>query len=121
LGVTINITVMNCLIALEVIGFQCGGQSGCVDTWWLAPLRWPGMDSHPGRRLVIGALFPLAVIGIWALLSHTSRQRYERVEPPRKSLPDAPARTFAETADREAPAASTLSGGLRNERFWNGA
>lgn len=112
LAVTVNLMLMNCLAALDVLAYQCGGGSCASEHWWLAPLTWSSLDTHPSRRLVIGAVAPLALVGVFAWLSYSSRSRYEKVEPPWRI--DAPPQ------EETTATAAALPGGLSHPDFWAG-
>lgn len=111
LAVTVNLIVLNCVVALDVLAYQCGGSTCASERWWLTPLTWPSLDGYPSRRLVVGAVAPLALIGLFAFLSYTSRSRYEKVEPP-----------WAAGSERAEPTATAaaLHGGLGHPDFWAG-
>ena len=129
LGVTLGVLLIIATLTLNVLAYQCGGQPACAtSSWWLAPLSWGDLLRYPSRRLVVGALVPLAVIGVLAVLSYTTRNRYEQIEPPSATEAAAKAHTAtlstaAESAPEMSgrrPSAAGLPGGLTNLYFWNG-
>lgn len=112
-AVTGNVIVTACMISLDVLAYQCGAQTACATgRWWVWPLSWSTMDTHPGRRVLVGAAVPLAVLAMFAVLSVRSRRMYERVEPP--SAVRQPPRPPPEVS------AAGLAGGLTNPNFWAG-
>ena len=113
LSVTLAVLMVLCLLGLDVIAYQCGGQPGCVDRWWLAPLGAADIGPFPARRLLVGAILPLGVLAVFAVLSYASRSRYERVDPPvAAGMP-----TGAATSGTSAAA---LPDGLADPEFWQG-
>jgi hypothetical protein len=67
LAVTVNVIVLLAAVSMDVVGWQCGGQPGCRDHWYLLPLRWSFVDGHPARRVLEGALLPLLVVVLAAV------------------------------------------------------
>ncbi|MEP6559583.1 MAG: hypothetical protein ABJD68_00705 [Nakamurella sp.] len=119
LAVTGNILTVIALGTVDVLAYQCGGTATCVaNGWWLAPLGWGSLAEYPARRILIGALLACVAILIFALLSFTSRRRYERIPPPTKAHEDgetAPAERVPPTST-----AAALPGGLQHPDFWAG-
>lgn len=112
LGLTTNLLGLLALIGLDLVGYQCGGRPGCAgDRWWLAPLRWSGVVDYPGRRVLLGALLPLAVLALLAGLTLRSIRRYEEVDP--SSAPGEP-------APRSRASAAQPDLGLADPAFWDG-
>ena len=112
LGTTLNALVITTLATVDVLGYQCGTDPGCGgDRWWLAPLRWGAVAGHPARQVLVGAVVPVVVLLVLALLSYRSRERYEAVRPPGAGTP----------ADPGTRSAASLPGGLTDPRFWDGA
>jgi hypothetical protein len=68
-------------IAVDHFAYQCGGKEACRSgRWWLAVFGHPTFGSdQPGRRLVVGALVPLALLSVLWFLSYRSWKRYETV------------------------------------------
>ncbi|MET0965960.1 MAG: hypothetical protein ABWZ02_06160 [Nakamurella sp.] len=113
LALTLSVLLIICLLSIDVLAYQCGAQRDCADSsWWLAPLSWGELRSYPSRRLLVGALVPLAVIAVFAILSFTSRTRYERINPPERVGATPPAENRR--------SAVYLPGGLADQRFWEG-
>lgn len=83
LSLTILLVAGAATAALDLVAYQCGGQSRCVDgRWWLWPFTRGPFASHPGRRLGLGALAPvLLLVVLWYLGRRTAR-RYESITPP---------------------------------------
>lgn len=111
LGMTGNLLLLLAVIGSDLVGYQCGGLPGCVDRWWLAPLRWGWTADHPGRRVLLGALLPLAVLGVLAVLSLRSIRRYEKVVPP---LPE------GQRLPASRRGAAQPGSGLAEPGFWHG-
>jgi len=135
LALTLSVLLMVCLLSIDVLGYQCGSQQLCAESsWWLAPLTWGDLLAYPSRRLVIGSLVPLAVIAVFAILSFTSRTRYERIDPPglvkkpegaaaKSQPPPIQAHQKAEKPEESAEnsrSAVYLPDGLADQRFWEG-
>ena len=87
LALTINFVLVITMITADVVAYQATRAGNTKDRWWLAPLRWGPISSHPARQLVLGVAAPLViVIFIW-VLSEMSRSRYEATQPPFKGEP----------------------------------
>jgi hypothetical protein len=115
LALTLSVLLIICLLSIDVLGYQCGAQQGCANSsWWLAPLTWGDLRLDPSRRLVVGSLVPIAVIAVFAILSFTSRTRYERIDPPERD-----GQKSAVTAENRRSAVY-LPNGLADQRFWEG-
>lgn len=100
-----------CSIAMDLIAYQCGGQAACVsDRWWLTPLTGTAIAGYPARRLLVGALLPLAVIGGLGYLARSTRSRYEQVSPDGTSR----------DADAVAAQERSYTDGLASPGFWFG-
>ena len=113
LATTVNVLVLACMTAMDVLAYQCGGQPTCAGRrWWLAPLTWEPLVGHPARLAALGAAVPLLVIVVFAGLSTASRRRYERVRPPWAGAAAPP---------RPQASAAALPGGLEHPDFWSGA
>jgi hypothetical protein len=66
------------VLSLDMLAYQCGGAPDCYSgRWWLSPLENELLSEHAGRRLVAGALIPLAFILLLVYLGRKSRRRYE--------------------------------------------
>lgn len=82
LTVTLALLAWVAGIAMDQFAYQCGGKEGCRSgRWWVAVFghRTFGSDQ-PGRRLVVGALVPLALLAVLWYLSYRSWKRYETVD-----------------------------------------
>jgi hypothetical protein len=113
LCLTLNLLLIAAITALELMAYQCGGRSACAqESWLLRPLRDPLLADYPARRLLIGALAPLAVVALLAILTLRSISRYEAVSPPLRV--DAPA------PRRRARSAAQPAVGLSDPTFWAG-
>jgi hypothetical protein len=112
LGLTVNLLLLAALMSMDLVAYQCGGQSTCVgDRWWLSPLRAAAVADLPGRRVLEGAVVPLAVVVLLVVLTLRSLTRYEQVDPPRRiGAPTQPSRTSAAMPGR----------GLAHRSFWDG-
>lgn len=111
LGLTVNFFLVITMITADVVAYQATRAGDTKDRWWLAPLRWGPILTHPARQLVLGVVVPLVVvIFIWAL-SELTRSRYEATRPPFKGKP---------SPERSTTVAATLEGGLSHEDFWDG-
>ncbi|ROT31694.1 hypothetical protein [Micromonospora sp. HM5-17] len=113
LGLTLNLLLIAALAGMELLGYQCGGQPACADdTWPLALLHAAPLTGHPGRRILAGALLPLALLALLAVLALRSISRYEATTP--TPTPDATAPAGrTETATRRGV-------GLADPCFWDG-
>jgi hypothetical protein len=60
---------------------QCAASTGCLTSSWPV-VGDGGVASSGARRVVVGAVGPLAVVGFLALLTRVSRSRYEQWRPP---------------------------------------
>ena len=121
LWLTLNLLLIIALTTMELLSYQCGGRRDCAGNSWL--LRWltdPALTGHPGRRLLLGALAPLAVIILLAALSLRSIHRYEETSPPwqmaRSSDPD----QRSGRTPRPAHSAAQPGFGLADRSFWDG-
>lgn len=129
LTVTAVVLLVVGVLSMDVIGYQCGGQSACVDSSsWLAWLGWSWWADVPARRVVVGTFGPLGLLVVFSILSYASRRRYEQVEPPIAAAPRPPGaerrrnRTVAFLLGNDAsPSAADLPGGLADPGFWRGA
>jgi hypothetical protein len=112
LALTVNLFLLVALISMDLIGYQCGGQSACVgDRWWLSPLGASAVVGFPGRRVLEGAVVPFSVVVLLFVLTLRSLTRYEQIEPPRRiGAPTQPSTTSAAMPGR----------GLADRHFWDG-
>lgn len=110
LWLTLNLLLVAVMTALELLAYQCGGRAGCArESWLLRPLRDPLLADHPGRRLLVGALVPLALVALLAILTLRSVGRYEAVSPPSRVDPPKSSRSAAQPKV-----------GLTDPSFWCG-
>ncbi|GGL16830.1 hypothetical protein [Mangrovihabitans endophyticus] len=113
LGMTLNTLLLVAMTTMDIGAFQCGAQPDCVDHWWLRWLRFGSLAEHPAQRVLIGAVLPLLLIVVLAVLAGRSLIRYERAAPPRRRDD-----TLRDRAYRSTPARS--GAGLADRDFWNG-
>jgi hypothetical protein len=102
LSITISLVLSSISVSMDLVGWQCVRPTwNCGQRYsWLRFLTWHWLDE-PGRRLVVTALVPLAVVaGLWALANKTWIN-FESVAPP------------------AAPATSQATP-LEDRRMWNG-
>lgn len=112
LSLTLNGLVVVAMGTVDVLGYQCGTDPVCRDRhWWLFALRWSVVVDHPGRQILLGALFPALGLVLLGVLSFRSRERYETVRPPGIGLPPPPS----------GRSAASLPDGLADPAFWDGA
>ncbi|AVT30303.1 hypothetical protein C6361_13265 [Plantactinospora sp. BC1] len=82
LGLTLNLLLVAAMTGMELLGYQCGGQSGCADDAWpVRLLHDPLLAGHPARRILAGALVPLAMVVLLAVLALRTISRYEAASP----------------------------------------
>ncbi|MFG2617625.1 hypothetical protein ACGFXC_08345 [Streptomyces sp. NPDC048507] len=83
LSLTVLLVAAACEVALDLLAWQCAGNSACTASRsWLGfaePGRWWG---QPGRRLALGALVPAALTGLLWYLSNRTWSAYESQSPP---------------------------------------
>ncbi|WP_258050319.1 hypothetical protein [Streptomyces finlayi] len=110
LSLTVLLTAAACEVALDLAAWQCAGEPECSgQRSWLGFLSTAqdGWWSQPGRRLVVAALVPTALVGLLWYLSNRTWSAYESARP--LSF-DAPERTVA-----EAEAAATDTEGASSD------
>lgn len=93
LTLTVLLVAAACEVALDIVAWQCAGQSGCArGTSWLgfASAARGGWWSEPGRRLALAAPAPLALVALLWWLSHRTWYAYESQRPATRSAPPAP-------------------------------
>ncbi|MGW0803983.1 hypothetical protein [Nonomuraea sp. NPDC002799] len=115
LAVTLNFVLLIAWIPIDYLGYQCGADQKCSETWWLQPFQL--MSDLPARRMALAAVAPLVAIAVlWFLVSRSVRQ-FEAVPPVQKDgLP-------LEEPGKGAAAAGGSRGsrdGLANRHFWHG-
>ncbi len=110
LALTLTYVMWTSGIAVDLIGYQCGGQAGCASRhWWLSFLLSDTFWAYPARRLVAGSAVSLALIGLLGWLARATRQRYEGYDP-----------TGASSAPSPAEAEAAYERGLAAPAFWRG-
>jgi hypothetical protein len=83
-SLTVLLTAAACEIAMDLAAWQCAADGTCVahHSWVVFPLGGHGgWWGQPGRRLVVAALVPLAVLAGLGQLSRRTWSSYERVRP----------------------------------------
>ena len=101
-SLTVLITAAACEAALDLTAWQCAGTAACAAHHsWLGFLSAARAEwwSQPGRRLALGAVVPLALVGVLWWLSHLTWTSYEAQRP----APSAKAATAAAAATRTLP------------------
>ena len=115
LALTLSVLMTFSLILVDAVAYQCGAQAACAGSAsWLAPLTWADLPENPAHRVVLGGLLMAAILTVFAVLSYTSRRRYEAVEPPYRMRGDRP------YPPASGASAAYLPGGLANDEFWSG-
>ncbi|MFJ4315273.1 hypothetical protein ACIP46_08295 [Streptomyces lavendulae] len=83
LSLTVLLVAAACEVALDLLAWQCAGNTACAGTrsplGALRPGTWWG---QPGRRLAVGALVPAALTGLLWYLSTRTWSAYESQPPP---------------------------------------
>jgi hypothetical protein len=83
---TLNLVLLTAITTMDLIAYQCGGQAACAgESRALGGLRDAALADYPGRRVLLGALVPLALLVLLAGLTLRSIQRYEAVVPPTRT------------------------------------
>ena len=66
------------LITVNTLAFQCGAIAECRESQWFVEFFGAGFFvDHPGRRVIVGLLPPLVLLGFFMYLGSTSRVRYD--------------------------------------------
>jgi hypothetical protein len=66
------------LISVNTVAFQCGAIPECREGRWYVDFFGSGFFvDHPGRRVIVGLLVPLALLGFFMYLGRESRIRYD--------------------------------------------
>ncbi|MGW8883854.1 hypothetical protein [Streptomyces sp. NPDC055749] len=84
LSLTVLLTAAACEVALDLAAWQCAGEPECSgQRSWLGFLSTDqgGWWSQPGRRLVVAALVPTALVGLLWYLSNRTWSAYESQRP----------------------------------------
>jgi hypothetical protein len=90
LSLTVLLVAAVCEVALDIVGWQCAGRPGCArDRSWLgfASAAHGGWWSLPGRRLLLGAPAPVALVTVLWWLSHRTWYAYESQRPASRPAP----------------------------------
>ncbi|MEU6854778.1 hypothetical protein ABZ901_33190, partial [Actinacidiphila alni] len=90
LTLTVLLVAAACEVALDIVGWQCAGRSGCSrhQTWLgFAAASRGGWWSEPGRRLALAAVAPLALTGLLWWLSRRTWSAYESQRPTGRRTP----------------------------------
>ena len=75
LALTLTLVLTGVQVAVDVIGWQCGGDPRCVEqARFLGPFT-SGFFASPGRRVVLAAIWPLLLIAVVGLLGRQSVRR----------------------------------------------
>lgn len=69
-------------VGTDLLGWQCSARSGCRDRHTFLRFLGEGAMATPGRRLVVGTLVPLGVLGLMWFLSRRTAKAYEEIEGP---------------------------------------
>ncbi|MGH8926723.1 MAG: hypothetical protein ACRDWH_00105, partial [Acidimicrobiia bacterium] len=78
LAVTVLFVLWAGGLALDLIAYQCGGNSACtVRHWWLSFFENPFFAVHPTRRLAVAMVFPAGLIYALRRATTFTRTRYE--------------------------------------------
>ncbi|WP_199826216.1 hypothetical protein [Streptomyces sp. SBT349] len=91
LSLTVLLVAGACAVSIDLVAWQCAGSAGCVEeAGWLEPLaQGRGWWGQPGRRLVLAALVPVALLVLLWWLSHRTWSAYESASPPVRPRPAA--------------------------------
>ncbi|MET9950003.1 hypothetical protein ABZ135_00450 [Streptomyces sp. NPDC006339] len=109
LTLTVLLTAAACEVALDLTAWQCAGSGPCAgQRSWLGFLsaERAGWWSQPGRRLVLAALVPTALVGLLWYLSNRTWSAYEAQRPPTGDETD-PAAPGTEAAGTEGTGTAT--------------
>ena len=133
LALTLSTAAMVCLLTLDLVGYQCGGQDVCRRAgWWSRPTDALFTVDRPGYRIALGAAAATLVALGFAFLARHTRSAYERVEPPTPiastgevapgvgATGDGTPGVGAQLIPSSDRCAAAQPGGLRNPQFWSG-
>ncbi|MDT0268801.1 hypothetical protein RM844_21160 [Streptomyces sp. DSM 44915] len=83
LSLTVLLTGGACAVALDLVAWQCAGAEACArEAGWIQPWATHSWWGQPGRRLLLGALVPVALLCLLWWLSHRTWSAYESASPP---------------------------------------
>ncbi|WP_443051488.1 hypothetical protein [Streptomyces sp. NBC_00234] len=105
LSLTVLLTAAACEVALDLAAWQCAGTPECSGRRsWLGFLSTAqgGWWSQPGRRLVVAALVPAALVGLLWYLSNRTWSAYESQRPLSGAEPEED-RTATEPTEADTP------------------
>lgn len=89
LAITALFVMWVAALTVDLVAYQCGGQQACMEgRWWMVPFTMEWIGSHPARRMLLGAMVPLLLIGLVVVLSYRSRNRYEEYHPDDPAIQD---------------------------------
>lgn len=75
---TVLFVLWTALITMNLLAFQCGAIEACrTGAWYVRFFDQPYFIDQSGRRIVVGALVPLALLGLFMWLGRSTRTRYE--------------------------------------------
>ncbi len=81
-GITLLFVAWVSALTVDLVAYQCGGQTSCSDgRWWMTPFTMDWIQEYPARRMMLGTLAPLTLIGLVVFLAFRSRNRYEAYTP----------------------------------------
>ncbi|MFC9244981.1 hypothetical protein ACFT7S_13355 [Streptomyces sp. NPDC057136] len=124
LSLTVLLTAAACEVALDLAAWQCAGQPECSgQRSWLGFLSTAqgGWWSQPGRRLVVAALVPTALVGLLWYLSNRTWSAYESQRPLSGAEPEqAEADAAEEAASTGAVVPPVVRPALGRPGFWFG-
>ncbi|MEO3872096.1 hypothetical protein ABGB18_25050 [Nonomuraea sp. B12E4] len=109
LVVTLNYLLLVSWIPIDYVGYQCGADQRCSETWWLQPFQ--AMGDLPAGRMALAAVVPLVAIVVLWFVAARSVRRFEAVPPLMKQ--------GLEPLREPGRGAAVLSG-LADRRFWHG-
>ncbi len=109
LAVTGLYVAFACAVSMDFAAYQCAGADqwgvSCATTkWWPIGVGWPAHD--PARRVLVGAVVPLALIGVLWWATRCSRRAFEEYDDGR--------------AGSERWLNRHANSGLEHPGFWNG-
>ncbi|MCP4968808.1 MAG: hypothetical protein GY926_26720 [bacterium] len=108
------------LMSTNLLAYQCGTQPDCAAGRFYAEFfQGQFFVDHPGRRIVVGALVPLGLLVLFAVISVVSRARYESYTEDRQVQAGAAAGVAKSTVDEAGP--PILSADMGDPTFWHTA